>query len=451
MYAHHTVVVGLGETGFSCVEYLVKEKVPIVVVDTRRTPPALAKLKKAYPEVPVFTGGWPKECLANASRVVLSPGISKTHPDIVQALSKDTEIIGDIELFARSLKHTPVIAITGSNGKSTVTSLVGHMAERAGIRVAVGGNLGVPVLALRTRFQETHHASPELYVLELSSFQLETTDTLKPLVSTILNICPDHLDRYATLLEYCKAKQRIFQNAERVVINRDDARSCMGLPENIPKSSFGLEPGFTFGLTLQNDQYWLARGNLPLMPVSQLNIVGQHNMANALAALALGEEASFPMEAMLEALRTFRGLPHRGEWVKHKDGIMWVNDSKGTNVGATIATLKGFSTAIPGKWVLIAGGEGKNADFRPLQSVVAKYCRSVILIGKEPKTLEELSTLFREVVPFQYANSMEEAVWLAAKHAILGDGVLLSPACASFDMFKNFEERGEAFKHACRS
>lgn len=449
---HHTVVIGLGETGFSCVEYLLTQKTPIVVMDTRKTPPMLSKFKEAYPMIPVFTGIWPKEYLTKAPSIILSPGISKNHPDIVNAVSSHTEIIGDIELFARSLvKEKPVIAITGSNGKSTVTSLVGHMARTAGLKVAVGGNLGTPALTLNARFQEQYHCDPELYVLELSSFQLETTYTLKPWVATILNICPDHLDRYSTLEEYAAAKRRIFQHCNRVVINREDPLSRAGIAKETVCTSFGLTPGLTFGIMYQDNEAWLARDDVPLLPISRLPVLGQHNVANALAALALGEQAEFPMEAMLEALITFKGLPHRGEWVKKHNNIVWINDSKGTNVGATIATLSGLGTLIPGKWVLIAGGDGKNADFSPLQSIVARYCRAVILMGKDEPTVNALKKVLTPVVACHDVKTMEEAVMCAAKLASPGDGVLLSPACASYDMFKNFEERGEAFKDACRT
>jgi len=449
LYTGYTVIIGLGETGFSCVEYLAPSNLPLIVVDSRPTPPKLAALQKNYPQIPVITGNLPIDILSKADSIILSPGISKQHPDIIKAVPNGMECIGDIELFTRLLKqraitnHTKeadVIAITGSNGKSTVTSLVGHMARTAGIQVAVGGNLGTPVLAL---------TDAALYVLELSSFQLETTYSLKPLVATILNLCPDHLDRYPDVKHYHAAKQRIFNHCQKVVINKDDAYSSLGTPVGIPTGTFGLNTRAEFSLIAESNQDWLAHEGIPLLPVSELNILGHHNIANALAALSIGAQAGFPMEAMLNALRTFTGLPHRGEWVKKEHDIVWINDSKGTNVGATIATLTGLSSLITGKWILIAGGDGKNADFTPLQSVVSQYCRAVILIGKEPKTLNILKTLLGTVVPCQYVDSMEAAVRLAEKEARAGEGVLLSPACASYDMFRNFEERGEAFKHAC--
>jgi UDP-N-acetylmuramoylalanine--D-glutamate ligase len=434
------VIVGLGATGFSCVEYFVGQQKPIIVIDSRLEPPKLAELKRKYPQVPVVTGCLPADILSKAASIVLSPGISRFHPDIVKSVSNDIECIGDIELFARRLE-APVIAITGSNGKSTVTSLVGHMALTAGVQVAVGGNLGTPVLALKPA---------ELYVLELSSFQLETTYGLKPLVATVLNICPDHLDRYPDIETYRAAKHRIFQHCQKIVVNKEDAFANEGIPQHCPTLSFGLQSGADFSLIQDASGDWLAYEHKRLLAVSELNILGSHNIANALAALSIGLQAGFSLESMLSALRTFKGLPHRGEWVKNEQDILWMNDSKGTNVGATIATLIGVSALISGKWVIILGGDGKNADFSPLAPILKKYCKTVVLIGKEQKTLNDLKQLLNDAnLSFCYAKNMEEAVNLAEKLVNPGDGVLLSPACASYDMFKNFEERGEAFKHAC--
>ncbi len=444
----HIVIIGLGETGFACASFFARQKFPVVVLDSRESPPKLLDLKTHYPNVPVFTGGFLVSELSKATTIILSPGIPKDHPDLVKGILPHAEIIGDIELFAREAK-APVVAITGSNGKSTVTSLVGEMARVAGLRVAVGGNLGTPIIS----FLETN---PELYVIELSSFQLETTYSLKPLVSTILNICPDHMDRYPTLEDYENAKMRIFKNCQSIVFNRDEKR-WGGLPpftsdgslcpSGIPKLSFGLESPdeFGYGLIYQNNEYWLSKGSELLLPQKQLKLLGHHNIANALAALALGERVGLPKEAMLTTLRTFRGLSHRCEWVRNRQQVVWINDSKGTNVGATLAALKGLQSEIPGKWVLIAGGEGKNADFSPLKAIIPKMCRAVILIGKA--TLELEAVLGKDIM-CKRANSMEEAVLAASHLAEAGDGVLLSPACASFDMFRNFEARGDAFKIA---
>jgi UDP-N-acetylmuramoylalanine--D-glutamate ligase len=439
----NTVIIGLGETGFSCVQYYAAQGIPVIVMDSREHPPKLTELKKNYPHVPVYTGVFPKEILAKAKTVVLSPGISQDHPDIIHSLSPQTEIMGDIELLARNIT-APVVAITGSNGKSTVTTLVGEMAKAAGIRVGVGGNLGTPVLALLKE-------KPDLYVLELSSFQLETTHSLKPKAATVLNICPDHLDRYASVEAYKAAKHRIFKNCESIIYNREDPHPKARLVNHHLQQtiSFGMDVPLEnhYGLIKNKDVLWLARGKELLLPASKLKISGLHNLANALAALALGESIALPIESMLSVLQSFPGLPHRAEWVGDYLGVPWINDSKGTNVGATLATLQGLADTITGKWVLIAGGVGKNADFSPLVPVIQQHCKAVILIGE---TTETLYNLLQGVVNCIRASDMTDAVHKAANCVKAGDGVLLSPVCASYDMFKNFEERGNVFKAAVK-
>lgn len=434
-----TVIIGLGETGLACVKYFILQDIPIIVMDSRENPPKLAEFKKNYPDIPVFTGGFPKEILAKTKTLVLSPGISQDHPDIINALPPDAKIIGDIELLARNIT-VPVVAITGSNGKSTVTTLVGEMAKSAGFRVGVGGNLGIPALELLKE-------NPELYILELSSFQLETTYSLKPKAATVLNICPDHLDRYSSLEAYQDAKHRIFNNAENIIVNREDLQIPKARSETI---SFGCDIPLEnqYGLIKNKDsEIWLARGQELLLAVSALRIKGRHNLSNALASLALGDSIGLPMESMLSVLRTFPGLPHRAEWVADHLGVPWINDSKGTNVGATVATLQGLARDISGKWVLIAGGVGKNADFSPLALLVKQHCRAVVLIGE---AAEELYTLLHPVVHCVRAGDMFDAVKKAAEYVKPGDGVLLSPVCASYDMFKNFEDRGNVFKAAVK-
>jgi UDP-N-acetylmuramoylalanine--D-glutamate ligase len=433
------VIVGLGETGIACVSHFHALQIPVVVVDSRNFPPKLTAFRHLYPDVPVYTGGFKEEILKQARCLIVSPGISKDHPDIIKAVSPDTEIIGDIELFAKTV-NASVIAITGSNGKSTVTTLVGEMAKQAGLSVGVGGNLGIPVLTLLKQ-------KPALYVLELSSFQLETTYSLKPTVATILNLSLDHMDRYASMEAYQAAKRRIWMNCKQAVINRDDPTLAKSVPEEIPTISFGLEQPLEdqFGLIPRNNELWLAEGSKLLLPLSQLKLFGLHNVANTLAALALGKSASFPIEAMLAVLETFSGLPHRCEWVRKYKEVHWINDSKGTNVGATTAALRGLAADIPGKWILIAGGVGKKADFTPLQPLIKQHCRAVVLIGE---AAQELENLLQASVYCSRAISMEDAIYKAVRLAKPGDGVLLSPACASWDMFKNFEERGDAFKVA---
>jgi UDP-N-acetylmuramoylalanine--D-glutamate ligase len=434
-----TVIIGLGETGFSCVQHYAAQGIPVIVMDSRENPSKLVEFKKEYPHIPFNTGVFPKEILAKVKTLILSPGISQDHPDIRHSLSPQAEIIGDIELLARNIT-APVVAITGSNGKSTVTTLVGEMAKAAGIRVGVGGNLGTPVLALLKE-------KPDLYVLELSSFQLETTHSLKPKVATVLNICPDHLDRYTSLDAYQAAKHRIFKNCESIVYNREDPHPKARLVNHHLQQtiSFGMEvpPKNHYGLIKNKEVLWLTRGKELLLPASKLKISGRHNLANALAALALGESIALSMASMLSVLQSFPGLSHRAEWVSDHLGVPWINDSKGTNVGATLATLEGLSDTISGKWVLIAGGIGKNADFSPLVPVIQQHCKAVILIGEATETLY---SLLHDVVHCIRATDMTDAVQKAADCVKLGDGVLLSPICASYDMFKNFEDRGNVFK-----
>ncbi len=412
------VIVGLGKTGLSCARYFSKQGIPFSMIDTQ-DPHA-------------------NELLSKAGTIVLSPGVPFDHPVILNAINKDhpPEIMGDIELFARAYKG-PLVAITGSNGKSTVTTLVGAMATAAGCDAGIGGNLGTPVLDLL----EKNHA---LYILELSSFQLESTHSLKPSVATILNLSPDHLDRYATMEDYIQAKARIFVNAEKVVLNRNDTFSEKRIRQTA-SISFGLDQpcGQDYGVIQDAGLAWLARGSQKLLACTDLKLLGAHNVANALAALALAESMDLPMASNLEVLRHFKGLAHRCEWVRTYQGITFINDSKGTNVGATLATLQGLEGSITGKWVLIAGGVAKNADFAPLRETIARACRALILIGE---AAEELERVFGDCVPCLHAKDMEEAVSQAFKATQAGDGVLLSPMCASLDMFKNFEERGNLFK-----
>lgn len=432
-----TLIIGLGITGVSVANFLAEQHIPFVVLDSRDNPPKLEEFKKVHPTVPIYTGGFPPEILLQAETIILSPGLAKDDPSLKPYLSPNTKMIGDIELFAQYVK-APVVAITGSNGKSTVTTLLGEMAKQSGVSVAVGGNLGQPALSLLKE-------NAELYILELSSFQLETTYSLRPRVATVLNICLDHMDRYKTLEDYYNAKARIYQGSQSIVVNRDDPYVNERIPNNIPTISFGLNlpDNPNFGVSFEKGV--LLQGATPLLPLSELKLFGQHNVANVLAALSLGFSIDLPMEAMISTLKTFTGLPHRGEWVRSKNNVQWINDSKGTNVGATIAAINGLKNTIPGKWVLIAGGIGKNADFSPLKPTIVECCRAVILIGEAQ---EELYQLLSNALPCIRANSMEEAVNFAEKEAHSGDGVLLSPACASFDMFANFEQRGDVFK-AC--
>jgi len=433
------IVVGLGKSGMSVVRHLARRGQPFAVVDTRANPPELATLQAQYPEIEVRCGELDVDFLCRASELLVSPGLAVSTPALQAAAARDVKLSGDIELFAREAR-APIVAITGSNAKSTVTTLVGEMAQAAGRKVAVGGNLGTPALDLL-------NDDVELYVLELSSFQLETTEQLNAEVATCLNVSEDHMDRYAGLPAYHQAKHRIFRGARQVVVNRDDRLSRPLVGEEVPVWSFGLgKPDFKgFGLIEENGEKHLAFQFEALMPARELKMRGAHNQSNALAALALGHAVGLPFAAMLQTLRTFAGLPHRCQWVGERAGVSYYDDSKATNVGAALAAIGGLGADIDGKLVLIAGGDGKGADFSALREPIARYCREVILLGRDAG---RLASVLQDAVALKQVQGLEEAVQRAAECALPGDAVLLSPACASLDMFRNFEERGRLFAAA---
>nr|WP_218573222.1 UDP-N-acetylmuramoyl-L-alanine--D-glutamate ligase [Pseudomonas sp. L-22-4S-12] len=433
------IVVGLGKSGMSLVRFLAQQGVRFAVADTRANPPELATLQRDYPQVEVRCGELDVDFLCRASELYVSPGLAIATPALQAAAARGVKLSGDIELFARHAK-APIIAITGSNAKSTVTTLVGEMAAAAGKRVAVGGNLGTPALDLL-------NDEVELYVLELSSFQLETTDQLNAEVATCLNVSEDHMDRYAGMPQYHLAKHRIFRGAKQVVVNRDDALSRPLIADQVPCWEFGLgKPDFKrFGLIEEGGEKHLAFQFDSLLPTSVLKIRGAHNQSNALAALALGHAAGLPMAPMLATLQSFAGLAHRCQWVRELRGVSYYDDSKATNVGAALAAIEGLGADIAGKLVLIAGGDGKGADFSALQAPVARFCRAVVLLGRDA---ELLAAALGDAAPLVRVATLDEAVQRAASLAETGDAVLLSPACASLDMFKNFEERGRLFAQA---
>jgi UDP-N-acetylmuramoylalanine--D-glutamate ligase len=427
-----TLIVGLGTTGLSVARHLLARGEAFRVADSRADPPGRAALARLAPGVMVYAGPFDPQQFATAKRLVVSPGISVREPAVAAARAAGAEILGDIELFARTAT-APVVAITGSNGKSTVTALVGEMARTAGIPVGVGGNIGTPALDLLA------DPEPALHVLELSSFQLETTESLAPVAATVLNVCADHLDRYDSLEAYAAAKARLLSRAATAVINRDDP-VVAAMAGGRRRVTFGLgEPeSGQWGLVMRDGEPWLACGETPWLAESRLRIPGRHNTANALAALALGEAAGLPRPAMVEALMAFPGLPHRCQWVDRIHGVSWYNDSKGTNLGATLAALAGF----PGHVVLIAGGQGKGQDFTPLREAVAYKARAVVLLGEDAP---RIATALGGVVPVVTVSDMASAVAEAARLAQPGDSVLLSPACASLDMFDNYMHRGDVF------
>jgi UDP-N-acetylmuramoylalanine--D-glutamate ligase len=438
--AGKVLVVGLGKTGLSCARFLARQGAAVAVTDTRLRPPGLEALRGELQDAALFLGGFDRAAFEAAGLIVVSPGVSVQEPLIRQARARGVPVVGDVELFAREAR-APVAAITGSNGKSTVTTLLGEIARIAGRRVAVGGNLGDPALDLLD-------PAIELYVLELSSFQLETTDSLRPAAAVVLNVSADHLDRYDSLEDYAAAKARVFRNAAVAVVNLDDPR-VVAMPGGERRVGFTLgEPGpCDYGLRTHDGVAWLCAGGEPVLPVCEMALVGRHNLANASAALALSDALALPRAAACEALRSFGGLPHRTQLVAEIRGVRYYDDSKGTNVGATIAALDGFDDGTPARTVLIAGGDGKGQDFSALGPVLARTARCVVLIGRDAPLIE---AVLDPSVARLHATDMGEAVRLAARHALPGDRVLLSPACASFDMFRNYEHRGEVYAQAVR-
>ena len=431
------LVLGLGRTGVSCARYLRGKGLEVRVADTRTEPPGVNALREHVPDAELRTGAFDFRLLDEAAQVVISPGLSLAEPIAVEARRRGLPVVGDIELFAHEAR-APVAAITGTNGKSTVTSLLAHLANAAGRHAIAGGNLGEPALDLLGQ------PVPELYVLELSSFQLETTHTLHTAVATVLNVTPDHLDRYGSLEDYAAAKSRIFDRCDVAVVNADDARV-----RAMPRAGQRV---ITFSLQDPSADYFLARDPEPaltcrgeaLAPMSTIKLQGEHNAANSLAALAMCEALDLPRAPVLEALATFGGLAHRAQWVADVGGIRFVNDSKGTNVGATIAAVSGMA----GPLVLIAGGDGKNQDFDELRPVCRGKVRHAVLIGRDAPKLE---ATFRDVCTTERAADMRAAVGAARAAAQPGDTVLLSPACASLDMFRDYAHRGDEFAAAVRS
>ncbi|HBX4805902.1 UDP-N-acetylmuramoyl-L-alanine--D-glutamate ligase [Klebsiella pneumoniae] len=421
------VIIGLGMTGLSCVDFFMARGVTPRVMDTRVAPPGLDKLPES---VECHVGGLNDTWLLAADLVVASPGIALAHPSLSAAADAGVEIVGDIELFCREAQ-APIIAITGSNGKSTVTTLVGEMAKAAGVNVGVGGNIGLPALMLLD-------TDRELYVLELSSFQLETTSSLQAVAATILNVTEDHMDRYPLgLQQYRAAKLRIYENTKTCVVNADDALTMPVRGADERCISFGVDVG-DYHLNRQQGETWLRVKGEKVLNVKEMPLTGQHNYSNALAALALADAAGLPRASSLKALTTFTGLAHRFQLVLDHNGVRWINDSKATNVGSTEAALNGLQ--LDGTLYLLLGGDGKSADFTPLKRYLGGDRIRLYCFGRDGAELAEL----RPEVAVQ-TETMEQAMRQIAPLVKAGDMVLLSPACASLDQFKNFEQRGEMF------
>jgi UDP-N-acetylmuramoylalanine--D-glutamate ligase len=434
-----SVVVGLGKTGASCVRYLAKRGDRVSATDTRRAPPGLTEIKGLDSSIDLRLGGFDLSLLDGASQLLMSPGVSLAEPIAQAAIAQGIEVLGDVELFAREVR-APVIGVTGTNGKSTVTTLVARMAAAAGRRVLAGGNLGEPALDL------LEQPIPDLYVLELSSFQLETTSSLVLQAAAVLNVSADHMDRYPSVAAYARAKGRILANASTVVLNADDpwvvAMRDSAYRNNARTVTFSIQKSSAdFYLLRDGAQVFLSRRGERLIDTARMKLTGLHNSANALAALALGEAAGLGMPEMLQALESFPGLTHRSSWVADIDGVRYIDDSKGTNVGATIAAVSGM----PGPVVLIAGGEGKDQDFTPLAAALAGKTRGVLLIGKDAPAV---AAAIQGVCATETFATLEEAVRAAHRIAQAGDTVLLSPACSSLDMFRDYGHRGDVFAAA---
>lgn len=426
------LVLGLGDTGISVARWAAREGARVRVADSRRDPPRRADFAGE-----LHAGPFSPSLLQDVDGVCISPGVSLEEPLIRAAVAQRLPVFGDIELFAWHARQ-PVLAVTGTNGKSTVTALAGHLVRSAGVDCEVAGNIGPPVLeAFRKRLESGK--LPRAWVLELSSYQLETTWSLAPAAAAMLNLTEDHLDRYASLEDYGAAKARIFMGAAVQVLNRDDPRSLAMAQPGKKLITFGLDKPSgprEFGLAGNK----LVQGSTEILPADELAIRGSHNVANALAACALVSTMNIDFSGLAGGLRTFKGLPHRLELVAARRGVEWYDDSKGTNVGATAAALRGLGR----KSVLILGGDGKGQDFSPLRDVVLKFASHVLLIGRDAR-------LIGNVVPGERCASLEQAVQRAAELARPGEAVLLSPACASFDMFRDYRHRGEVFAHAVRS
>ncbi len=443
------LVLGLGDTGLSMAKWLARRGAVVRVADTRAAPPRLADLRRSLPGVAADCGPFREESFAGIDLIGISPGVPLSEPSVRRAVVAGIEVLGDIELFAKAVagRRARIIAVTGTNGKSTVTALAGAMAKAAGADCEVAGNIGPAVLDALMRREDLGRAAG-LWVLELSSFQLETTHSLAADAAAVLNITEDHLDRYRGLDDYARAKARVFSGDGIQVLNRGDPRSLsMALPGR-KTITFGLDVprrAEDWGLIERGGEPWLAQGANLLLAVREMKLVGLHNAANALAALALCRALGLPLEPLLAALREFKGLPHRVERVGEAAGVRWYDDSKGTNVGSTVAALAGLARR-DSKIVLIAGGDGKGQDFSPLKDAVARSVRALVLIGRDAPLIEAAVAGAR--IPVRRAASMEEAVSFAAQAARSGDAVLLSPACASFDMFRDYRHRGEAFREA---
>jgi len=435
------VIVGLGGTGLSCAKYFASLGEKFKIVDSRKNPPGLLELKQLMPDVECELGEFSAQTFLHAKQLIVSPGVSVQTKEIVAAQSAGVPITGDIDIFSKRV-GAPIIAVTGSNGKSTVVAILAEILKKAGINFGLGGNLDGENFKPALDF--LNEEKKDLYVLELSSFQLETTENLGAEVVSILNLSEDHMDRYDSLEEYHQAKQRIFMGCKKLVINRDEQYSYPSSELNVPVLDFGFSrPGINgFGLLDDGGDQYLTYQYEKIVSVTELKVFGRHDISNVLAAIALATAVGVNLKYIKSAITEFSGLPHRCQWVANIAGVEFYNDSKGTNVGATVAAIEGLGQRIEGHIILIAGGVGKGADFSPLVPAINKWGKEVVLIGEDA---EKIAAYFDSDTKIYFANDMQDAVTISLQHAVAGDVVLLSPACASFDMFDNFQHRGYSF------
>lgn len=436
----HYLVVGLGATGLSCVRYLVAQGKLCSVIDSRQTPPGLDTLRAEFPNVEVTLGGFDADVMTRVDVLVMSPGVPLSTPAVQVALANGVRLSSDIELFCQAHQGRTVL-ITGSNAKSTVTSWLADIARRAGLSYVVGGNLGQPALTLLEE-------PVELAILELSSFQLELVGPLRADVATVLNVSEDHQDRYPSFAAYQQTKQRIYFGCRHAVYNRDDVLTSPLLPTGVAQTTFGLgQPDLNqFGVVDQDGEAWLACGRDLWIRATDVALPGRHNRSNALAVMALAQAIGLDRDAILASLKAFKGLPHRCEPVGSIDGVQFVNDSKGTNVGATLAAVEGLGRDHPGRLILLLGGQGKGADFSSLNEPVAQLCKSSWVFGQDQEQIAAALSAGGHVSTVHRVDTLEQALAGAKAEALAGDIVLLSPACASFDQFNDFQHRGDVFR-----
>ena len=432
---YDAVIVGLGKTGLSCFRYLSNQGLNVAITDSREEPPELLELKAEFESASVYLGQINERVLLASDQIILSPGVSLDNKSIKLSIENNIPVFGDIELFCQKAQ-APIIAVSGSNGKSTVTTIVAEMTRLAGLKTYVGGNIGIPALDLLS------DSTPDLYVLELSSFQLETTYSLNAHASVVLNVSPDHMDRYSSLKDYVNTKKRIYSGQGLMVLNKDEEyiHSIIDSKRDTIYFSLGAPEGENFGLINHNNEVWLSQGNEKIINKNQLKIKGEHNISNALAAMALAGAVNVPTNIMADVLKNFTGLEHRCQLVREIDNVSWYNDSKATNVGACIASITGLCEL--GNIILIAGGDSKGADLSGLNPIVKKYIKRVFLFGIDAN---KLADVMGSDVDKEFVNNMNEAVKGASKIADPDDIVLLAPACSSLDMYKNYQQRGDAF------